>query len=355
MWRVVETFVNQFRDRNPIPYRVSVDREELTYFSLSKKQSTFVNISFAVFVLHTIYCFLRVVWLWKSGVWRQNQNQDLEIIRIYLLLFLTFLPLSFASMGFVIFTRPIIASFIINPLLGLKILANESKLCSHDKTGNLCPPNYAILIYAMKFQLWLSNYPFPAIFIGVVICQIDPLYPAVTSLISTVSSSSSIPLGFLSYLIRAILAIIFLNELLKAVNAFFIVGLLVVCSVSQILQVLNGLTYKKEVWGVRIFRMREFKLYKQLMIWMEFTNQNFCWFAVPQLIFFGVSFLILGIYGTIRMRDQMQILLYLVVPIASLLAFLFVDKPGFTKGDVGGESGQVVETIGDSDWAFWLS
>ncbi|OXA55060.1 hypothetical protein Fcan01_10164 [Folsomia candida] len=321
MWRVFETFIDQFRNRNPLPYRVFVDREEVSYVPLSKKQGIFVYFSFAVFVLHTIYCFLRVVWLWKTEVWRQNQDQDLEIIRTYLLLFLTFLPLSFASMGVIISMRASIAVYIMNPLLGLKMLANEIRKRSDDTKGNLSPPNYTILINAMKFQLWLSNYPFPAIFVRIVVFQIDPLYPAVTSMISMVTSS---PLIFASYTIRTILALIYLNELLKAVNAFFIVGLLVVCSVSQVIQILNSLKSKKGIWNVRTLTMREIKLYRQLMIWMEFTNQKFCCLAVPPLIFFGVSFLIFGIYGTIRMRNQVQILLYLVVPIATLLAFLFV-------------------------------
>ncbi|OXA55059.1 hypothetical protein Fcan01_10167 [Folsomia candida] len=106
-------------------------------------------------------------------------------------------------------------------------MVEEIKLHSHDKTGNLCPPNYTILIDGMKFQLWLSNYPYPILFVGFVVCRVDPLYPAVTSLISMISSSSwlvSILVFLASYLIRAILIVIFVNELMKEDKAGFAKG-----------------------------------------------------------------------------------------------------------------------------------
>ncbi|OXA55058.1 hypothetical protein Fcan01_10166 [Folsomia candida] len=263
MWRVLETFLDQYR--NQVPYRISVHQEELTYVPLSKKQGIFVHFSFAVFLLHTIYCFLRVVWLWKTGIWRQNEDQDLEIILTYILLFLIFLPLSFVSMSFVVSIRPSIAPYIVNPILGLKILANEIKACSDGMTNNLCPPTYAILIRAMQCQLWLSKYPLPMLFVGLVLCRVDPFYPVATYIVSMVSSPSSLLISILlflaSYLTRTILIIIFVNELLKAGNAYFIVGLLVVCSTSEIMQLLNSLKYEKGILRVRTLTMREISFY----------------------------------------------------------------------------------------------
>lgn len=182
----------------------------------------------------------------------------------------------------------------------------------------------------MRFQIWLSNYPLYVIVLTAVFINVDPLeFPVTRVVVFMLSSSTSSPIEptLISLLIRSTLIIIFLTDLLKAVNAFFIVGLMVVCSASEVLQVLTSLNSRiaqRVVWSGRNLQEREVKLYRELLIWMGFTNQNFCRFAVPPLIFFGVSFLIFGIYGSIRMRDQMQVVIYLLVPIASFLAFLFV-------------------------------
>lgn len=124
MWAVFKTFVDQFRNRSPLPLFVWVDREEVSYIPLSKKQNTFVHFSFSVFVLHTVYCFLRLLWLWKIGFRPKKQDQDLKIIRIYLLVFFMFLPLSFASMAFVLTRRSTLFTQIMNPIKGLKKFGN---------------------------------------------------------------------------------------------------------------------------------------------------------------------------------------------------------------------------------------
>lgn len=121
MWRVLKTFVDEFKNRIPLPYEVSVKWQQLSYKPLSKEDNRFVQFSFIVFVLHTVYCFLRLMWVWKTGFRnRKIEQQDLEIIRIYLLSFLTFLPLTFAPIGFVVAERPGIILNIVNPVSDLR-------------------------------------------------------------------------------------------------------------------------------------------------------------------------------------------------------------------------------------------
>ncbi|OXA54331.1 hypothetical protein Fcan01_10460 [Folsomia candida] len=258
MWQVFKTFVDQYRNRNPIPFRVLVRRQEVFHVPLSKKETTFVHFSFAVFVLHIIYCFLRLLWLWKNGFPFENEEQDSEIIRIYALLVLTFLSLTFASK------------------YGVHIRASSSIAV---------PPDYRILIRAMKVVIWLTNYPLHMILIAGVVISADPLYPPIRSIIC-ILSLSSIVFKLAAFLIRASLLTICLIVLFKAVNAFFIIGLMVVCSASEVLQVLNDLNPKRVVFSERNFQAR--------------------------------------IYGTIRMRDHMNFLIYLFVPPSSLIALLFV-------------------------------
>ncbi|OXA54124.1 hypothetical protein Fcan01_10259 [Folsomia candida] len=179
------------------------------------------------------------------------------------------------------------------------------------------PRNFNILTKAMKYFLWLSKYPMQVIIMTMVLFGVDLLDLPIRTIIS-------IGPNIFSFLIRSILIITFINELLKSINAFFILGLTVVCSASEVLHVLNSLNYKRTIWIERNLQTREIQLYRQLSVWMGFTNKNFCYFAVPPLLFFGVSFIILGLYGTVRMRDRMPFLLYLLLPISSLMASSFV-------------------------------
>lgn len=136
------------------------------------------------------------------------------------------------------------------------------------------PPDYRILIRAMKVVIWLTNYPLHMILIAGVVISADPLYPPIRSIIC-ILSLSSIVFKLAAFLIRASLLTICLIVLFKAVNAFFIIGLMVVCSASEVLQVLNDLNPKRVVFSERNFQAREIKLYRQLLIWIGFTNRIF--------------------------------------------------------------------------------
>lgn len=120
MWLILKTFKDQYHNRNPLPYSVSVEREELNYAPLSKIRTTFANFSFFTCLIYDVYCILRLGWVWKSGL---RGKDELEIIRIYLLLFFTFLPLAFMYMGYVLSYRPMVVCNILNHMKILKTFA----------------------------------------------------------------------------------------------------------------------------------------------------------------------------------------------------------------------------------------
>lgn len=66
-----------------------------------------------------------------------------------------------------------------------------------------------------------------------------------------------------------------------AINAFFIVGLMLVCPINDIL---TDLIAAPRYPGLRQ-RFQEIKLYFKILIWNKYANQNFCSFSVPPLIF----------------------------------------------------------------------
>lgn len=123
-WLTFKIFLDQFLNRNPLQFLIAIRLEQVIYVPLTKKQHTFAHFSFTVFVLHTFYCFLRLMWLWKTGLGGSNENLNFEIIRIYLLIFFTFLPLSCSAMGFVLAKRFGTVVAIMNSLRGLTKFAH---------------------------------------------------------------------------------------------------------------------------------------------------------------------------------------------------------------------------------------
>lgn len=126
-------------------------------------------------------------------------------------------------------------------------------------------------------------------------------------------------------LVRFVVAVFGSTEVIKSANAFFIVGLMVVCSMNDIMQDLND-TASAGIFSFKntLHRFREIRLYKEMFIWHEYANQNFCSFSVPLLIFFGVSVIILTYYGTIRMAGKLDLLSYSGLPLTAICGTLFV-------------------------------
>lgn len=65
------------------------------------------------------------------------------------------------------------------------------------------------------------------------------------------------------------------------------------------------------------------QFYRQLRIWNGYVNHNFCYFAVPPGIFFTISFIVLGTYGTIRMMGKIPWIFYPFIPMATSVTSIF--------------------------------
>lgn len=126
--------------------------------------------------------------------------------------------------------------------------------------------------------------------------------------------------NMLLFLIRTALYVMIATDVMKAVNAFFIVGLMVICSMNDIMQDLNEACFTARVET----RMRKIVLYKQMFIWNKYTNQHFCSFSVPPLIFFGIGVIVLTYFGSIRMFGTMDFLIYIRLPVMGVLGTFFV-------------------------------
>lgn len=110
-----------------------------------------------------------------------------------------------------------------------------------------------------------------------------------------------------------------LYEQLKAVNAFFIVALMVVCSMNDFVRRLA-----KTKKSSHKLKPEVVTLYRELQLWAGYTNLNFCHFAIPPLIFFGIIFIVVTLFGSIRIVGKMSWISYPSIPISSLMSFLFV-------------------------------
>lgn len=165
----------------------------------------------------------------------------------------------------------------------------------------------------MKLMLWVSfSISFPVPFV-VTYLKIDPLY-------ALFEGDREERYFILQILVRIVVIFIIFLDVTKAINAFFIVGLMVTCSMNDILQDLT----KSSVNANSETRLQEVNLYKKMFIWNKYTNQNFCTFSVPPLIFFGFSVVTLSYYGTIRMAGEMNFLLYLCLPTIAFFSSCFV-------------------------------
>lgn len=156
-------------------------------------------------------------------------------------------------------------------------------------------------------MLWMNRYVVPYIFLTSVFSGLDPLH-----LILKGDSNFGIA-NFLLFLFRVVFTFRYAREMYLAVDAFLLSTTMVVCSTTDFMQrlirrktALNRLDPDVAV------------LYRELQIWNGHMNQNFCYFAVPPLIFFGLAFIVLGAYGTVRMAGKMSWIFYPMVPMLTL-------------------------------------
>lgn len=173
---------------------------------------------------------------------------------------------------------------------------------------------YAIIETCMFLMLW-NTFVLP--FIVVVI----PIYLGVDPLFDLFSTYDYSPRNMSIMSARYGFFILIVLDTMKAVSGFFIIGLMVVCSMNDIITDLT--TSRKNGRGM-LQRFREIKLYMKILTWNKYTNQNFCSFSVPPLIFFGISVIVLTYYGTIRMYGKVPWLVYITNPIIGTLATCFV-------------------------------
>ncbi len=138
---------------------------------------------------------------------------------------------------------------------------------------------------------------------------IDPLH----GLFSTKSS-------FLINLFRSGLFGLVAADVMKAVTAFFLLGLMVVCSVNDVITDLGRLTGTKGM----LLGSKEIYLFRKMCVWNKYTNSTFSSFAVPPSIFFGISVVILTYFGSIRLSGKMMFAAYLMNPIGGFLSTCFV-------------------------------
>lgn len=109
-------------------------------------------------------------------------------------------------------------------------------------------------------------------------------------------------------------------DVMKSVTAFFLLRLMVVCSINDIINDLRRLTGTKGM----LLGNKEIYLFRKMYVWNKYTNSTFSAFAVPPSIFFGISVVILTYFGSIRLSGKMMFLAYLLNPIGGFLATCFV-------------------------------
>lgn len=139
---------------------------------------------------------------------------------------------------------------------------------------------------------------------------LDPLY-----LILRVDNST---VNYVLTSFRILFGYRLMNDVIKTGLAMFIVGLMVVCSTNDFIRRITP--RKKVIYGLK---PDEATLYRELQIWNGYVNENFCYLAVPPLIFFGTALFVVAAYSSIRMPGRVSWLIYPTAPFTALLNTLF--------------------------------
>lgn len=172
--------------------------------------------------------------------------------------------------------------------------------------------NNGSLVICLKIVLSWVDCLLPCLVIATVFFELDPL-----SQILRVYPTFGI--GNISlFLFRVVFILGVANAGAVAAFVSMLVGTMVVCSTTDLIRRLSKRKERLNKLDARIVG-----IYRELQIWIGYFNQNFCYLAVPQLIFFGVFFIILGTYGTIRMFGRISWIIYPVFPVCSLTIFVF--------------------------------
>lgn len=124
---------------------------------------------------------------------------------------------------------------------------------------------------------------------------------------------------------RIILLTQYFVETGRSSLGLMIIGFIVMSATIEATSQLHGLVRS----SADSFRLRGktrliIKLYQELQLWNQFTNESFCYFAIPPIFFFGTALVILVNYGTIRLYDTTPGMIYPLIPFCNAVALIFL-------------------------------
>ncbi|OXA48402.1 hypothetical protein Fcan01_17039 [Folsomia candida] len=315
IWKLFDLFVHVYDHKlHLLPFNVSIpSRQVYLQPKTSKNRLYFLKFSTLCVLTHTL---ISLTILCKSicakpkGTELTATSEMIRVVRIYTHLLMTLFPPAFLAMSYVISFTPVVAAVIINSIAEFQKEVKEL-VVTHQ------PHKYFAAEVAITLMLLVTYiFPFPAPVV-ITYFKVDPLH----SLLNGDNEEDCfIFLFLLTLLVRNSVLFIVMVDVCKALNAYFMVGLMVTCSTKDILQDLT----KSNLHPSLAKRLQEINLYRKMFLWNKYTNHNFCSFSVPPLIFFGLSVVILSYYGTIRMAGKLDLVFYIGLPLIALLSSFFV-------------------------------
>lgn len=166
-------------------------------------------------------------------------------------------------------------------------------------------PDHGKLIVCFKMGLHLGYYVLYWVTLADVVFGLDPLYQVFR--VGPIFGRRN----FVLFLFRGVVTLGFTNAFLLASSATSLFGTMVVCSTTDFIR----RSTQRRGWEM-------FEFYRQLQIWNGYLNGNFCYFAAPPVIFFGLSFIVLGTYGSIRMIGRMPWMFYPAVLVSTAVGIV---------------------------------
>ncbi|OXA44705.1 hypothetical protein Fcan01_20434 [Folsomia candida] len=284
MWKLFNIFLKQYQKVSIVPYSFDfwLGRNIVVLLDLPKWKKFLLKASTVWMISHTLLCycfailkFTRVEIDVVQGSKNDHQFQELR--------------------SFVLFTLSMYSS----AMIGVSVTTSFTpSVCS--KVLN------ATIKFEEKFNLFVAAIA--------VTLNLDPL-----GYLLPTKWSITFPFA------RIILLTQYFVETGRSSLGLMIIGFIVMSATIEATSQLHGLVRS----SADSFRLRGktrliIKLYQELQLWNQFTNESFCYFAIPPIFFFGTALVILVNYGTIRLYDTTPGMIYPLIPFCNAVALIFL-------------------------------
>ncbi|OXA47524.1 hypothetical protein Fcan01_17955 [Folsomia candida] len=312
LWGALDLYV-KIHERNGLLYLNFFPSEKhLRVKQVLKSRITFLRGLTVFVVVHTAFCFVSLIVKFGS---KGEVGDDLGNIGQ------TFLTFYIATLFSCMMATSVILSFwseILCTMINTVSFMEERVSDISDKTNTSYPKSNKMLEHGLTTSLKLIYFIVPTLASVVILFDLDPAISLLPPLY---------PLTFPSltaFVLRLTIILILATDIVKSAWFMLLMSLILLTTVMEWSRQMQNIVQNDTINHNKVIRT-----YREMLVWINFVNQEYCDLAIPPLICFGMGTLILTNYGTIQLYGALPAPLYALMPITSLngLPFLAIILP----------------------------